>query len=120
MPPGSYTFTVRAANGSGSSAPSNPVTLAFPATCSGIPQPVSNFVAYAVGRTLFLSWDPGASGAAPTSFVLNSTGAFVGSIPTTLQDLSGGVPPGTYNFTIAAVNACGPSAPTPVKTVAIP
>ena len=37
VPPGSYTFAVRAANGAGTSAASNAVSLTFPTGCSGAP-----------------------------------------------------------------------------------
>ena len=120
VPAGTYTLSVRAVNASGSSASSPPVTLTFPTACSGAPQPVANFLAYKTGGTLFLNWDPPASGTAPTSYLLNVTGSFVGSIPTSLRALSGAVPAGTYNFSVVATNACGASAPTAVQTVSLP
>ena len=96
------------------------MTLTFPTACSGPPQSVTNFVAYHVGGTLFLNWDIGASGPAPTTFLLNVTGAYVGSIPTPLKALNGVVQAGTYNFTVVATNPCGASAPTAVQTVTLP
>jgi surface-anchored protein len=120
VPPGTYTLTVRATNASGTGVASNPVTLTFPAGCTGAPLPVSNFVAFNVGATLFLSWDTAASGPAPTGYALDVTGSFVGSVPTAMKALSGAVPPGTYNVAVTASNACGASAATPVQTVTIP
>ena len=120
VPSGTYTFSVRAGNGTGTSAASNPITLTFPGPCSGVPQTVANFLAYNTDSTLFLSWDPPASGAAPTSYVLNVSGAFVGAIPLAQRGLSSPVPPGTYNFSVAAVNPCGTGASTAVQTVAVP
>ncbi len=120
VPPGTYTITARATNAAGSSAPSTPVTLTFPATCSGAPLAPANFVAYNVGATLFLAWNTAASGPAPTGYVLQSTGAFVGAVPTPLRALSAPVPAGTYNLSVIAANACGNSAPTAVRTVTIP
>ena len=120
VPPGTYTITARATNAAGSSAASNPVTLTFPAACSGAPQTVANFVAYKSGVTLFLAWDTAASGPAPTGYVINVTGAFVGAVPTGLRAISAPVPAGTYNFSVVATNACGSSSPTSVQTVTIP
>ncbi len=120
VPAGIYTLSVRAVNASGSSVASNPVTLTFPTACSGAPQPVANFVAYKNDGILWLNWDSPATGTAPTSYLLNVTGAFVGSIPTPLKALSGAVPAGTYNFSVVATNTCGSSAPTPVQSVTIP
>ncbi len=120
VPAGTYTLSVRAVNASGSSASSTPVTLTFPTACSGAPQPVANFLAYKAGGSLFLNWEPPATGTAPTSYLLNVTGAYVGSIPTSLRALSGAVPAGTYHFSVVARNACGDSAPTAVQTVSLP
>ena len=52
VPPGTYTFTLRALNASGSSQPSSPVTLTFPGPCSGPPLAPSGFIAYKVGSTI--------------------------------------------------------------------
>jgi hypothetical protein len=120
VPPGTYTMSLRAVNGTGSSPASNAVTLTFPHACSGVPQPVTNFVAYKTGTTLFLAWEPGTSGAAPTSYLVHVTGAFVGSVPFGQRTLSAAVPPGTYAFAIAARNACGSSSPTAIQAVTIP
>ncbi len=120
VPPGTYTITARATNAAGSSAASNPVTLTFPTACSGAPLSVANFAAYNVGATLFLAWDTAASGPAPTGYVLNVTGAFVGAVPIGARAISAPVPAGTYNLSVVATNACGNSASTAVRTVTIP
>jgi hypothetical protein len=120
VPGGTYTFTVRAANGSGSSAASNPVTLNFPSVCSGVPAPPASFLAYNVGNTLNLMWEPPASGAAATSYVLNVTGSFNGALPFATRGLSTPVPPGSYTFSVSAMNACGASASTTTQTVVVP
>lgn len=120
VPPGTYTFSVRALNVSGSSTASNPVTLTFPGPCGGAPLPVTGFVAYNVGATVFVRWDLPATGPAPTGFVLNVTGDFVGSFATPTRGLSGAVPPGSYAFTVVSTNPCGASAPTAVRTVTVP
>ena len=120
VPAGTYTLSDRAVNASGSSASSTPVTLTFPGACSGVPQPVTHFLAYKAGGSLFLNWDPPATGTAPTSYLLNVTGSYAGAIPTALRALSGAVPAGTYHFSVVARNACGDSAPTAVQTVGLP
>ena len=120
VPPGTYEFRVGAANAGGGPNWSNPVTLTFPGPCSGAPDPPASVVAYAVGRTVFVDWSPGTFGVAPTSYLLNVTGAFVGSFPTATRALSGTVGPGSYTLSVAAVNACGASATSVPQTVVVP
>ena len=120
VPSGTYTLSLRAQNAGGFSPSSNSVTLTFPGACTGAPQAPANLLAYKVGNVIFVVWDPPAAGAAPTSYVLNVTGSFVGSIPTPARSLSGTVGPGTYNISVYAANPCGTGAATPVQTVTIP
>jgi hypothetical protein len=120
VPPGEYTFSVRAVNATGSSGPSNEVTLTFPTACSGAPQVPTNVIAHNVGSALSVTWHPPSIGAAPTSYLVNATGAYVGSVPITGRSVTANVPPGTYNLSVTAVNPCGASAPSPVRTVRIP
>jgi hypothetical protein len=54
------------------------------------------------------------------AYVVNVTGAFVGSFPTTGRTVNGVVGPGTYNITVTAVNACGASAPSSPQVLAVP
>ena len=119
MPGGTYTFTVRETNDTGTSAQSNAVTMTFPSACSGAPLAPSNFLAYKIVNTVYLVWDPPVSGAATTSYIVNVTGSFVGGFPTTGRSLSGAAPPGTYTFTVTGMNDCG-SATTSEQTVTIP
>ena len=121
VPAGSYNFTVRAVNGAGTSAASNVRSATFPsATCVGIPAVPANFRAYRIGSTVFVDWDPPGVGAAISYYVLNVTGALAATIPTPLRALSGAVPPGTYNLTVASVNACGSSPNSAVQSVTVP
>lgn len=120
VPPGTYSLRVRAVNAFGTSAPSNPVTVTFPGGCSGAPLPVQNFIAFATPGRLVLSWDPAGAGAAPTGFVVNSTGAYVGSVPLDSRGIDVAVPPGSYTLSVAAVNPCGASAVSAARTVAVP
>ncbi|HTM30536.1 MAG TPA: putative Ig domain-containing protein, partial [Vicinamibacterales bacterium] len=120
VPPGTYTLGVRAVNGGGASSPSTPLTLTFPGACSGLPLPPANFLAYKTGTVISLVWDPPATGAAPTSYLVNVTGSFVGSVPLTTSAISAPVGPGSYTLSVASVNACGASAATTPQTVVIP
>lgn len=120
VPGGTYTLSLRAANGGGVSPSSNTVTLSFPGTCAGPPLSPANFLAYRIGNTAYVVWDPAATGPAPTGFILNVGGAFAGSFPTTGRTLSGTVPPGSYQLSVLATNACGASTATPVQTVVVP
>jgi len=120
VPGGTYTLSLRATNAGGSSGSSNSITLGFPGACSGAPQAPANLLAYRIANTIFVVWDPPASGPAPTSYVLNVTGAFTGSFATSSRGLSGAVAPGTYGISVYAANPCGTGAATPVQTVAVP
>jgi hypothetical protein len=126
VPPGTYTFSVRAVTPTGISAPSNGLTLAFPGTgsgpashCSMAPSSPMNVTAVRDGSTVIVTWQPPVSGAA-ASYVLNVSGSYVGSFSTVAPGLSGAVPPGSYTVTVRAMNACGASAPTPPVTVTVP
>jgi hypothetical protein len=121
VPAGTYTLTVRSINAFGVSSPSsNPVTLSFPGACSGTPEPPADFVAYRVGRTIFVSWETAADGPAPASYVVSVTGSFTGSVPTSERTLSGTVGPGTYSLTVAAVNSCGAGSASQPLVVLVP
>ena len=120
VPAGTYTFSLRAVNAVGTSGPSSPVTLSFPATCSGAPQRPVGVVASRSGTVISLAWEPAASGAAPTSYLLNVTGAATVSVPTTARNVSGAVGPGSYTLRVVAVNACGSSSASTAVTVVIP
>ena len=114
------TFTVHAVNASGSSAASNPVTLQFPGACSGAPLPPADFTSSVSGNIVSLGWQPAADGPAPTGYVLNVTGAFVGSVPVAVRGLAAAVAPGTYVVAVVATNPCGSSAPTAPRTLTVP
>ena len=120
VPPGTYTFAVRASNSVGDSPVAAPVTLTFPGACAGAPQTPSDFRVREDGGTVFLSWDAPGDGVAPTGFVLNVAGAFTGSIPLTGRSVSAAAPPGTYYLSVSATNACGQSRATLTKAVTVP
>jgi hypothetical protein len=85
-------MSLRAANDGGFSASSNAITLTFPGPCSGPPLTPINFLAYNVGSTVNLIWDPAVTGPAPTEFVLIVSGSFVGNVPTTSRVVSAAAP----------------------------
>jgi len=110
VPPGTYTFAVRAANAVGTSAASTPVTLTFPGGCSGAPQTPPGLSASAAAGRLTVAWEPPAAGAAVASYVLDVSGAITLSVPFQARSVTAPVPPGVYTFQVRAVNACGASA----------
>ena len=120
VPPGTYLFSVRAQNTVGTSGSSSAVSLTFPATCSGAPQAPTGVLAYRVGNAVHLVWEPPSSGPAPTSYLASVTGAFTASFPVAGRSIGGAVGPGTYNLSVAAVNACGTGPATAVQTVVVP
>ena len=123
VPTGTYTFSVRAVNAFGASAPSNPVTLSFPGSttgggCTAAPATPVNVAVTTSGTFVSLQWAPGGGGMA-TSFVVNVTGGFVGSFQTAAAGIAGSVAPGTYFVTVQAVNRCGTSAPSAPVTITV-
>ncbi len=119
VPPGTYTFTVSALNGSTASAPSAPATVTFPGACTGAPAPPAAFSATTQGGTVYLDWLPAASGEAATGYVLLVSGAFTGSLPSAARTLAVPAPPGSYTIRVVSVGPCGTSEPTPPQTVIV-
>lgn len=107
VPPGQYTFTVRQVNAFGTSVASNAVTLAFPGGCSGAPAAPARLRALQSGGRVTVFWDPPASGAAPSSYLLSVSGGLNATVPMTEREVSAPVPSGTYTLTVAGANACG-------------
>lgn len=121
VPPGTYTFRLRGVNGAGSSAPTEPLTLAVPGTCTAPPLTPTGLVATRSGTTLQLAWDLPARGGAPSSYLLDVTSAiFTGQLPVTGRSLSAPVPSGTYTVRVASRNACGTSSFSGNQSVAVP
>jgi Bacterial Ig domain len=120
VPPGSYTIALRAANAAGVSAATNSIVVSVPSVCAGPPLPPANFVLYKAGGTAFALWDPPPTGPASSGYVLNVSGPITLSLPLGARSISGVPPPGTYGVSVAATNACGPSAPTAVQTIVVP
>jgi hypothetical protein len=80
----------------------------------------ANFLAYRVGNTAYVVWDPPSAGPTPTSYLLDVAGGFAGSVATSDRTLSGVVERGSYDVRVMAVNACGVSTFTPVQAITVP
>src|SRR4029078_3001869 len=80
VPSGVYTVTLRALNGAGARAPSNPVSVIPPGPCSGPPSAPVDVFAYGLNGTVHLGWEPGSSGPAPTAFGILATGGVLGRL----------------------------------------
>jgi hypothetical protein len=119
VPDGTYSISLRARNAGGISGSSNTVTVVIP-SCSGAPLPPVNFLIDKVGSTVYAVWDPAATGPAPTSYVVNVSGAASLSIPTTNRFWITAPPAGIYTASVVAINACGSSAPTPTRSITVP
>jgi hypothetical protein len=120
VPPGTYTFAVRAVNSAGTSAASPSVTLAFPSACPGPPEAPTNFVVSRAGSHLSVSWEPPSVGPAVSSYVLKVTGALNMMLPLSTRSASGVVPSGTYDLSVLAVNSCGAGVATVPQSVTVP
>jgi hypothetical protein len=96
------------------------VTLTFPGDCSDVPLAPTNALMFKSGSTIFVVWEPPATGSAPTSYVVDVNGAFVGSLPTAGRSLAGSAGPGSYTLSVRATNACGSGPATAPQTVTIP
>jgi hypothetical protein len=119
VPPGVFTFRVRAVNAQGASTPSAPVTLTFPGACQ-VPQVPQGLQAYAVGRHLSVLWDPPSAGAAVMGYVLSVGGTYNLALPVSGTAVSSPVPPGPYTFQVRAGNACGTGEASAPVSVVVP
>lgn len=120
VPPGTYTFTIRAVNAGAASGPSNTVTLSFPSACSGPPNAPENVTLSHAGGLVSVSWDPPSSGPAPSAYLLHVTGDLQAIIPVPSRSIGGTVAPGTYHVAVGATNACGPGPIGPAQTITVP
>jgi hypothetical protein len=77
-------------------------------------------LAYRIGNMAHVVWEPPAGGPAASSYVVNVTGSFAGSLPTGARSVSGIVSSGAYAMSVAAVNPCGASPSSPPQTIVVP
>jgi hypothetical protein len=116
-PAGTYSLRLWAENTAGRSALTPPVTLTIPGPCTVAPATPDWLAAGVSGRQVTVLWEHGA-GPAPVDYVVTASG--LGSVPTGgARRISGELPPGTYDITVRAVNACGSSAATPPHRVTV-
>ncbi len=118
--PGNYTLSLQSTNASGVSPLSNAVAVTLPGPCTGAPSPPEGFLVFRTGAVLTAIRDAAATGPATTGFVLNVSGAFVGSVPLSGRSISAPVGPGTYVMSLFSTNSCGASAPTPTQSITVP
>lgn len=118
VPGGTYHLALRVTNAAGSSAPTAPVTITVPTVCTGPPQPPVDILAFTSGNNAFVTWEPPATGAAPSAYIVDVVG--LGSVTTTRRSVSGAVPPGAYTVVVRSTNACGTSTPSATQSVTVP
>lgn len=120
VPPGSYTFSLRAVNANGSSASTAEVSLTFPGVCPGVPHTAQNLVLQRSGSRLVVRWDAPATGPAVSGYLLRATGAVNAAVPLARRFIDSPVPSGTYNISVAAVNPCGVGTETVTQSITVP
>jgi hypothetical protein len=121
VPAGAYTIAVRALGAGGTTSDaSNSITLTFPGSCTGGPLPPQGLTVYRDGPRVIVRWDPPASGAAHTGYVLEVSGSYTGAFPLAERQAAGVLGPGSYTLRVRAVNSCGSSPPSTAQTVTIP
>ena len=119
-PVGSFYVRVHALNGTARSTASNEVLLRVGVAVA--PSAPDGLVAAVVGDTVTLAWRVTSSGGAPTGLVLDVAGGTAASLPLGLADSVQfpGVPAGTYDLSLRAVNASGSSVASNTVRVAVP
>ena len=89
------------------------------ATTPGAPGTPTNFQGSVSGNSVVLSWNPPASGGAPTGYALQVTG--LGTVPVGfVTSFSSPAPNGTYTIAVVATNGNGTSAPSNSITLTVP
>jgi hypothetical protein len=120
MPAGTFTLRLRALNAAGASNQSSSVTVTAPSRTCSPPRVPSNYFATRVGNAVVLSWDPPAGGTPATTYQITVTGSYNGVFPVSSRGFASAAPPGTYNLSVRAGNACGGGPSTAFQTVVIP
>jgi hypothetical protein len=119
-PTGTFFVRVHALAGATRSAASNEIQIHV--GVAALPAAPAQLLSLVNGSTLALAWVNSYGGGAPTSLVLDVTGAATASIPLSLTDAASfaGVPSGTYTMSLRARNAAGTGPPSNPVTVAFP
>ena len=123
VPPGTYYVRVVAVNAGGSSPPTAETAVAVGVTTPpGAPRNLSG--AAGAGGAVSLSWQPPATGPAPTAYVVlagYTPGASQFQIPVAGTTLAGaGVPSAVYYVRVVALNGATPGAPSNEFTLVVP
>ena len=126
VPAGTFGFTVRATNASGTSGSSNSVTLTFPLTGCSAPGTPASLSVTASGRTLNANWPAPASGTAQTRYVVEArlrinsgTTTPLGTFRVPGTTVSSPVGPGRYEVRVRSENICGTSSATGWQAVTV-
>ncbi len=121
VPPGTFTFAVRALNAAGSSVASAPAFLTFPGVCSAVPQTPAGVVAFAQAGVVTVLWEPPATGSPTLTYALVVSGTVTGTFAVGgSRSLSAPAPAGSYTLQVVSANACGVSVPSAPVTVVVP
>lgn len=120
LPNGNWTFRLRALNAAGSSPQSSSVTVTAPSTTCALPRVPTNFQVTRSGNFVSASWDTPSGGTPAAGYQVSVTGTYNVGFPTAALGFGSGAPPGTYNISVQAVNACGAGPATAYQTVVIP
>lgn len=120
LPSAPLYLRLRTIAGGTTSTPSNEI-LAY----VNVPAPPSapaNLLGTAAGSSVFLAWTPTFGGGAPTSSVLEVSGALNAALPLgpTSTFAFAGVPNGTFTFRVRQTNAAGVSAQSNAVTLTFP
>ncbi|MCC7127019.1 MAG: DUF1800 family protein [Acidobacteria bacterium] len=128
VPPGTFAFTVRATNVSGTSGSSNSVTLTFPLSGCTAPGVPTAFSLTGNGRSVAAYWIAPASGTTPTHYTVEaqirrgtsgSTFDPLGMFAVTGTAIGSPIGPGRYRVRVRSENICGSSGYTQYRTVDI-
>lgn len=126
VPAGTFAFTVRATNASGTSGSSNSVTLTFPLTGCSAPGGPASFSFRGSGRVVAANWLAPSSGTTPTRYRVearlrnsNNTTTSLGTFYVTDTTISSPVGPGRYEVRVRSENICGNSGFTGWQSVTV-
>jgi uncharacterized protein (DUF1800 family) len=119
-PPGSFYVRVRTLSSAGVSRASSEIRVHV-AVETG-PTAPTNLLGMVKGSAVSLSWQNTFGGGAPTSLMLDVSGSIGVSVPLPLSETFtfDGVPPGTYKFSVRAINAAGTSGGSNTVTLTFP
>ena len=119
-PTGAFYLRLHAWTASGRSPASNEIRIFV--NIPQVPSAPTNLLGLANSSNLALSWKAPSLGGAPTSFVLDVSGALTTSVPLPPSETFSftGVPAGTYTFAVRAMNSAGASPPSSPVTLTFP